>query len=361
MIAASEEIQSSSRMFKTPHTAIHDNNPVFDYELRRIKRLATPLRLWRYSAVVQCLPSILLTIMYLLSLNNELRQWGKNGSSGYYYYPPYYDNAALFALILLGFAVLLAIGAGWYYLGVSVGSINRQMSSGHWDQLRVTPLAHETIYEAKQALAEVRAWRVMNIEVSVRLLLITLIGLIITLPIDALVEGQNVFSEYMLLGSILRSLLEKPITTLIDVALVLAVVVAYVCEPCWRMRALVAMGLSLSSRIRTLSMAALAAFFALFAFHIAQAMWLWFCGYVLVRFSDFFGLGYVSYRSYADSWLLYDLMLAAIKIGAVAAIIGSIYLFYAAMRTLFRGDMLYSAFRSDSEATPHPVSSAGAS
>ncbi|MFN8420925.1 MAG: hypothetical protein U0528_17035 [Anaerolineae bacterium] len=348
-------------MFKTPHTAIREPNPVFDFELRRIKRLAAPLRLWRYSAAVQLLPSAFLIVIYLISLNNALRQWGKYGNNGYYYYSPYYDSAALFVLILLGCAVLLAIGAGWYYLGVSVGSINRQMSSGHWEQLRVTPLAHETIYEANQALAEVRAWRVMNVEVGVRVLLVTLLGLIGTLPIDSLSRGRGVFSESALLGSLLRSFLEKPITTILDAALVLAVVVAYVCEPRWRMRTLVAMGLALSSRIRSLTLAGLAAFFGLFAFHMAQGFWLWLSGYVLVKFSDFFNLGYVSYRSYTESWLLYDLLLAAIKIGAVTAVIGSIYLFYAAVRAAFRGDMLHSAFRSDVDMAVQPISTSGAS
>ncbi|MFN8420924.1 MAG: hypothetical protein U0528_17030 [Anaerolineae bacterium] len=347
-------------MFKTPHTMIHDTNPVFDFELRHLKWLAQPQRLWRYSAVIQMLPSLILSVIYVLVLNEWLHQWIANGRglTSFQSYT-FYDAAALWIIIIMAASLLLALVGGWYYLGVTVNSINQEMNSGRWDQLRLTPLAPESIIAAKETIAEVRAWRVMNIEVALRLLLLTLLLLLLLLPFDVLAAGQPYITSLSTIGSILRGFQEKPLSTAVDALLVLVVAVTYAYEPRWRMQALVAMGLALSSQIRNTSMASLAAFFGLFGFHIVQAAWTWFALMIMIQLTKIMDWGYRFLDGVADNTVLVEVGVLALKIGAVAAVIGIVYLYYALVRSNSRHTTLKHAFRSEGDTTAAAIQGTG--
>jgi hypothetical protein len=71
-------------MFRTPHVHIRDENPVFDFELRRVKRLATPGHLWVYSALLQVAPLLLTTVGYFPSLRDFVIRYGMINGSGPY-------------------------------------------------------------------------------------------------------------------------------------------------------------------------------------------------------------------------------------------------------------------------------------
>jgi hypothetical protein len=344
-------------MFKTPHLVIEEPNPVFDFELRRIKRLALPNRLWWYGALVQTLPCLAVAVLYGVQLLGVVYAYNNGYSStpsnyGYLYYSyshlsQFYNMISVWAAILLLAVGLMVIAGSINYLAVSIHTINQQMNSGHWDMLRLSPLPDEDIYEGKLRTAEIRAWRVMNIEVALRLMLITLIVMVIMLPPNTLVLGQDYFSNSSIGGNLLESLQRDTFYTCLLLVMLTICAVVWVFEPRWRMRTLLAMGLSLSSRVRNISMSSVAALFGLIGFVIGFlflvfALLVFFNGLSVSLWQRYYNAssGNFDYVSYNNVSKLYQVLF-------VAGFAAAGYAYYAVIRVLSQRSTLRHAFRSE--------------
>ncbi len=170
---------------------------------------------------------------------------------------------------------IAALALDLYSAAVSVNTISHQMESGQWEALRLTALPAQDVIAAKHAVAQVRAWRVVALEVAVRML-----GLVVLIASTTFVDTCAVFfgpfnsrcyvGVWSLSGDI-ASFQHEFLMNLSGIIVALLLVMAYLSEPLWRMRTITALGLAISSRIHSLTVASLAAFGAIVTLHVAQA------------------------------------------------------------------------------------------
>lgn len=163
-------------------------------------------------------------------------------------------------LTVVGWSILAAIGvmltADVAYVFTTVTHLGAEMRSGQWDLLRLTALKAEAILDAKYNGAQLRTWRILMVEISLRLFTVLLIALL------------------ALMQAITHIMLRFPdgiLTICLLVFVLSGVSVVYIREPWWRMRAVVALSLAISASIRQESYAVLAALSALIAIRLTQA------------------------------------------------------------------------------------------
>ncbi|MBX3061831.1 MAG: hypothetical protein KF726_02585 [Anaerolineae bacterium] len=344
-------------MFKTPHLRIDDANPVFDFELRRIKRLAQPDRLLLYSALAQFLPPLLIVLVYVWQLVVAVyeRNMGSPGTNNYgnygYYYPQYFyvsnfmDFYGMTMQLVVGCVLLSMVISSIYYLAVSVHAINQQLNNGHWDSLRLTPLPDNTIYVAKLTSAEIRAWRVMNVEIGSRLMLILFLLIYVLLPPQSFILGYPLIGQDSYWGSLFASFSYNTFSSLLQIGMLVILALVLLLEPRWRMRTLLGLGLAISARVRNLSLSSIGAVMALFGFYLGLAALLF---ALLMGFHQLNTTMWLSYfyngafDSVTYSRLIYVLQLTAVVVITLAG-----YLYYGLIRNVSQRSVLRHAFRSE--------------
>ena len=171
--------------------------------------------------------------------------------------PPHVSQAALrrsiFPVVAYG-SLLIGLLLDFYFVGLPSGRLVREKESGHWDVMRTTALSTTQIIGAKYTSAQLRAWRVLTIEVALRT------AVIAVLTVNAIlgqIEISSALSNYFLL--ILLGILVVPGSV-------------YILEPIWRMSMVVSMGLAISMQGRNLTSVALADFGALLSMRILQGI-----------------------------------------------------------------------------------------
>src|SRR5215510_3131782 len=128
-----------------PHALITRRNPVFEYDLRRVRWLRTPRGLRRYSLYL--LIGIPLALI-VLELSNAISYGSTVYTNG-----NYVDRLAVDLVWLIGLAtVVVVFVADMYYLAVTIASLNRLIDTGQWDVLRLTALRNEDLLLAKYAI-----------------------------------------------------------------------------------------------------------------------------------------------------------------------------------------------------------------
>ncbi|MBX3081235.1 MAG: hypothetical protein KF716_06335 [Anaerolineae bacterium] len=324
-------------MFRVPHFEVFEQNPVFEFELRRIKRLATPDRLWLYSALIQAIPPLVMLALYFVAMNDYVAHYFQNNpSAGYYYYSRFDEWIGALAMFILGLTAILVVCGDIYYMAVTVHSINHQVNSGHWDMLRLTPMDDADIFEAKQVTAHIRGWRVMQLEIALRLMLVTLAWASLLFPVRAFLNGEGFFGSSSAWVSLFRSFQSRPFYTLLTLITVLSLMATYIWEPRWRMRSLTSLGLYISSRVHNVSLSSVAAFFSIIGFHFVQILLIFGAGWFFLRvLVDYSFAGY-NYDVYPILQML-----------AFILVIGIIFLFYRLSERWARQSALRAAFRSD--------------
>jgi hypothetical protein len=205
-----------------PHALITTANPVFDYELRRVRWPRSVEDLQRYT--INVLIALLLFIGGLWLVSRLL------------YNRP---NAGTTLLMVSGLvalsSVVIMVASDLYYMLTTVGAINHQIAAGQWDLLRITELRGENILLAKYAIAQIRAWRLLSVEVAIRVA-----GMVLAV----------LFEPQVLIVLVLT----------LPVSWCLIILVAgYVAEPLWRMQAIIALGVAIAARIQNYTFAILSA------------------------------------------------------------------------------------------------------
>src|SRR5258708_1331226 len=156
------------------------------------------------------------------------------------------------------------------------------MAAGHCDLLRLTPLSAKTCIAAKHGIAQIRVWRVLALEVAVRMS-----GIIILIAwrmFDYGLWWNSYVRVWPLYDELGRSFQYHPVASATNLILSAVLVVAYITEPLWRMRVITAFGLALSASLRNLTFGALSALALVIALHIAQVA----IFVVVIRFGNAF-------------------------------------------------------------------------
>lgn len=268
-----------------PHTLVQSRNPVFEYDLRRVRRFRTPQALRRYSLYVLLGTIILLIGLWVLNLANYVDLYTNTYRPGSRYVHSGMVGATFSAVVVATFLIMLI--ADLYYILLTVSAINRQVTTGQWDVLRLTSLRINDILTAKYSVAQIRAWRGMALEVGSRILLISLILLMLVLDPDriasAIVSSPDSWLSTMpvvlvgdgsFVAAIGRELNQHLFATIGLCLSVLILAAAYTLELLWRMRAIIALGLRISAQVHSLTFAILAALAALFGMRLVQGFML---------------------------------------------------------------------------------------
>ncbi len=216
---------------QSPYALVTAPNPVFDYELRRVGKPDHEIALKKHRA------SIVWGLILLC-----IAAW---------FFDP---RGSILGLLFLPASLIIALVSDMYYMILTVEIISQQMASGEWEMLCLTPLLSRDILAAKYAIVQLRLWRVMSVEIVMRVggTVLGMAALIVSL-----------FS-HGLLGDMLNS------ATLVLVLFFVIFATVYTLEPLWRMRAVVALGLAISVQVRNSIAATLAGFAALLVMRLFQ-------------------------------------------------------------------------------------------
>jgi hypothetical protein len=220
-----------------PHAWIADDNPVFKLELQRVHGPHTTRELKRYSIIA-------LVAVHGFVAAAWLAERAVYQVSGI----PLQPTSFLYSLLLVAI-LAVTIGADLYYALITIGNLNRRIESGEWDLLRITELRLDTILAAQFAAAQVRAWRLMPIEVAIRLAAIVCVVLL------------N-FNEALLI-LIITLAVSWPVPLLVAM---------YLIEPYWRMRAVVALCIWIALRVNNIAFAFLASLAGILLIQVLEVL-----------------------------------------------------------------------------------------
>jgi hypothetical protein len=231
------------------------NHPILRLDLKRSRWLQPDPRarlhgmFWRTIRRV-VIVALLLVIIDLITVIGSLRTSGRT----IYYSDDLPSSYVIFGAMLLLFGMLV-IG-DFFYLIRSLKAITPERASGHWDMVRLMPMHPKTILDAKYAAVQLQSWRILLIEYIPRLFLL------FAAP------------PYLLLSNIQYRTYSYPSifrwSDLANVAGITLFFLIILLEAGWRMRALTAIGLALSSRSRSLTTNFVVGFMAVVALHIGQ-------------------------------------------------------------------------------------------
>lgn len=262
--------------YKSPHALVRLPNPVFDVELRRVRRLRSAASLSRYSLAVLLVPYLALIAWWLL---NVLAFAQTQGLQKFNVYRTYTNTGFELYVPIILVTLLTMLALDFYAVIVTVNTIRHDKINGQLDELRLTPITTKDYVVAKYATAQVRVWRILAWEVAARMLFVVL-----TIALDTF-EGcwfcgyGNDAVVTPLVREVTNSLSAHPLRTLATIIVFGLLAAAYIAEPLWRMRLLTALGLAISARINNLTFGALIAFGFLVVVHIVQ-------GYFISQLAD---------------------------------------------------------------------------
>lgn len=222
----------------------HLDHPLFRLERRRVRWGASSTQLRTFTLIASGLVVVLTLVAWLLSVGYTWDGYGPQTWIGY----------SLEFLAVAGFAGIAAdVILDLASLAFTLNSIDVPDNPKWWDLLRLAVDRPESVIIAKHTVAQVRAWRVMVIVLSLRACL-ALVGVIHLFGTTSGFDGYLPPSQYLL------------IPTLVVFG------ATYVIEPFWRMGAMTALGLRISARVKNTAMAALVGFGAVVAVWIVQAV-----------------------------------------------------------------------------------------
>jgi len=304
----------------SPYDSQIIQHPVFQREVRGLKRWASsPERLKRHNRrvllVVHALVLagwLVLAVLLSVDLGNPA-SW--NGLS---------FNFQQSSNILVWLIVTASIAAGALLdmtsMRTTLNSISGEVITGRWELLRLTLLSVGGIVNAKHHIAQLRVWRLAFVVICLRLATIMLMFLLVFV-LPYLSPGYNYNLE-----SFLFLIETEPHSAGLVMLIIVLTLGIYVIEPLWRMKAVTALGMAISSYTLDLPFAALLAVLGVFGMWVAQLM-------VIVALSMGLGAGFNIFIMQAIldvdvsnfAWLLYFLLS-----GLVMAV--TIYGFYAILQ-----------------------------
>lgn len=151
----------------------------------------------------------------------------------------------------------LMLGADALHILISVGKMRQHFHDEQWDMLRATTIEGQTMLDAYYASLQVQVWYVMIAEIAARIAL-GMLALSAALVGVGQATGRTV------------PVICLPIYVASPMFMIVFVVVVSLLETWWRMRAVVAVGMWLSMRIKRRLPAVLVGMAVILAIRIAQ-------------------------------------------------------------------------------------------
>lgn len=251
-------------MLATPFDKSATRNPLFVRDVRGIKWAWPRERFQRMRRRI-----LLLTPVGMIALWLVLSMlWYADVMRNAYYSPipmqAFYDASASAMALLIATVILAGFALDVSSIQASLNSISGEITAGRWDLLRLTALSERGIVNAKYGVAQVRVWRAAFRLVSARVVIL-LIMLLYTFVMPIVVFGYS--GSLRVLS---YSLVDDPISTLVAFATFALVCVVFVIEPLWRVKAMTALGLVISSYVLNPAMGILAGLGVTFVVWIMQ-------------------------------------------------------------------------------------------
>lgn len=234
-----------------PHGAVEPPNPVFDYEIRHVRGLRTAHDLRRYAKVV-----LLAVLVAIVGLAVVLRlAYGTRTAGQVNFYGNYY-------LMIVFANVGLSVASDLINVLLTVLRVNRDVTASQWDVLRLTNLGETKILQAHYAVAQIRAWRLLPVEMAFRVLAVVLFPLFVVLETSLRSQfGVMTVLSFVVLGGFVSvfMLFGRGLFSLLCIL-----------EPIWRMQALVALGVAVAMQFRNLNSAISVGLCAILVLRVAQ-------------------------------------------------------------------------------------------
>lgn len=297
--------------YKTPYHPSLLENPLFIRERSLLPKRLNPYPNLRHHTVLIYLLTCVIGVGGWFLLWAHWLSEGLRQSMSYWanYFPGMWNSNLLGILILasliLSFAIDLASASG------STSLINSEVNGGRWDLLRLTLLEGSAIGQAKYAIAQLRVWRITNFVMALRVLV-----LILLLFTAVLTPFWNEDIGGWSLIELVETFFRNPIELLLGLIIILVIALTYVIEPYWRMKALTAGGLLISTYTRRLSFSLLGGLMVSAGIVISQILLVFAFGYVL---------------SHITPWIPYNISPAGsffIVLIIILMIAGAIFLYY---------------------------------
>lgn len=296
--------------FPTPFTALMLQHPLFRLDSRRVRWVSSQENLRRFSMrVLVGVHAVFLLLWVMVALSSGRERWALLGNT----------NVLIALLSALSFFASIALD--FVSVGAALYSINRDMLDGRWELLRISGLRPEGIAAAKHAAAQLRAWRTMIPVIGLRL---AAVSLWIVLPIMAEFTSGNL-DRY--LDGVSASIAYDPPLWLLGLVIAATVAVVYMVEPYWRMKAMTAVGLAVSSYVLDAAMARLAGMALIVAVWISQGLIL-IC--LLVGLS--FLLPFTFFSIFGPIGATGALIAAPLSLFVIAVVTGVIYGYYSLLQ-----------------------------
>jgi|GEM_PF-4213255 len=252
--------------------------PLFQLERRKLKWASTPDRAITSLVWIFVPPVIALLMLWLVFIYRDHligKQWNL-----------WYENYMWF--IFVGTMTLLAGSLDFASMVITFGSIRNEHVLKRWDLL-ILAANKEQIIRSKHNFARLRIARFLVFNLSVRVSVLLMIGLLL-LFYDYLFGYYN--NPYGYWQELAWQIREYPlIYTTIGIMATL-ICGFYLLEPIWRVNAFTAIGVALSARIKHITLLAPVSFVIVILMWVLQGMIIWIYGFctswVSYRFSDWY-------------------------------------------------------------------------
>src|SRR5437868_15384968 len=141
---------------KLPHSQITHPNPVFNADLEGVRYLRSARSLLRYTLLVVFIPLVVAASWWLVTMFTYARA---PKAQRWEIYTNFENGIYMLIIVLLFAAGIAALKLDVYIMALTVNSIRRE---------ELTHISPTDYFAAKYALAQVRAWRVLALEIAVR-------------------------------------------------------------------------------------------------------------------------------------------------------------------------------------------------
>ncbi len=232
-------------LFRTP---IELPNPVFEADIRRVRWPRTPRQLLVYYALIW---AGLLALTGLLTVVDFA----------------VFREVSLSVLVNVVLVVNLGItlGTDAYILLLTLNKIGRQIETGQWEEILLTGIAAHHIFNAKYAIAQIRARKPMIALTVCRIVPIVAFPLLLYLDVH---YGYGFLAN----RTAMTVLTNGPAIIVILMVLPPVFLYLWALEPVWQMQTITAVGIVFPLRVRDAVFSLLAGFTAIFLLRLVQSV-----------------------------------------------------------------------------------------
>ncbi len=234
--------------FLFPYNEVDTRSPLFQQKWHHVRWLNTETRLRRYTLLMLIGIPVIIVIWWFVE-----RQHLNFGEV---------SPELNYRLIVLNFVavVLTMVFSSYLSLPRIMGRFQSQFNSAYWDMLRLSPQNNSTILMSHDAIAQIRLWPLTVVEIGLRIAIVALYTL------------NNIYDAFhphpAVSVTIWQALLNPTFLGLCGIIFLIGIV--FILEPVVRVRLIIALHMTIATRIRNVPLALLTGSAALTVIHLVQ-------------------------------------------------------------------------------------------